>query len=490
MAAARRSRRRRRREARSLDIVSSTSQAPAAHRRADARRNRGGPLASDPPRRAAEPDARPDRPQAPSPEPDDPHPPGSTDEPSGSGSLAAAWSALDASGTRWLLLRGDADGRDGDIDLLIHPADIGPAGAALARAGWSALRAIGHHGHRFYRTYDTTADRWLTIDAVTELAFGRGASRALDGAAAGVLERRDRMTRPARPAADDAFWTLLLHVLLDKGGTDAARAAILRGLVAAARIDGPLASRIDALGGRGTADRLVGLVTGSDLAGAAAAGRNLARRWGRATAGTTLHRLARHAILSRLRKPHTALRRRGIDVTVLGPDGAGKSTVAAALSSSLPFPTRTIYLGLYAAGLDGVRHFGLARRLARVWRGWLAGAWHRLRGRLVVYDRHALDARLGRSPRGPKARIRRWLLTHALPEPDLVLILDAPAELLFARKGEHDVATLDAQRRGYLALAAALRHAEIVDATRPADDVRRDATARVWRRMGEGGRGG
>jgi thymidylate kinase len=109
---------------------------------------------------------------------------------------------------------------------------------------------------------------------------------------------------------------------------------------------------------------------------------------------------------------------------------------------------------------------------------------------VVVYDRHAFDAVLAPSRSTPKARLRRWVLLHAIPGPALVLILDAPAELLFARKGEHDVATLDAQRRGYLALAGRLRRAEILDATRDPEAVRRDAVARTWRRLaGGGGRG-
>ena len=121
-----------------------------------------------------------------------------------------------------------------------------------------------------------------------------------------------------------------------------------------------------------------------------------------------------------------------------------------------------------------------------MWRGWLLGRWHRLRGRLVVYDRHALDARIGKPGRTAKARVRRWILGHAIPEPDLVLVLDAPAEVLFARKGEHDVATIADQRQGYLDLAGRLRHAQIVDVSRDADAVRRDVTARIWRRMTAG----
>jgi thymidylate kinase len=108
----------------------------------------------------------------------------------------------------------------------------------------------------------------------------------------------------------------------------------------------------------------------------------------------------------------------------------------------------------------------------------------------VIYDRHALDAVAARSATTPKARLRRWILGHAIPRPELVIVLDAPAEVLYARKGEHTVALLDEQRRGYLELARDFRSAEVVDATRSADAVRRDITARTWRRLARGDRRG
>jgi thymidylate kinase len=257
-------------------------------------------------------------------------------------------------------------------------------------------------------------------------------------------------------------------------------------LIGDARPDGTIGRRVDALGGPRTAQRLIELVAAEATGAALDEGRRLGRRWAQARGTDAIARRARQAVLRRLRKPHTALRRRGIDVAVLGPDGAGKSTLAAALVATFPVPTRTIYLGLYGAGLANASRLGFVRRLARLWRGWLAGLWHRLRGRVVVYDRHAFDTLIASTRRSPKARLRRWALLHAIPDPALVLVLDAPAELLFERKGEHDVATLDAQRRGYLALADRLRSAEVVDAIREPDAVRRDAVARTWRRLAAG----
>jgi thymidylate kinase len=107
-----------------------------------------------------------------------------------------------------------------------------------------------------------------------------------------------------------------------------------------------------------------------------------------------------------------------------------------------------------------------------------------------VYDRHALDARIPGSHVGARSRVRRWILAHAIPPPELIVVLDAPAEVLFARKGEHDVATLEAQRGGYAEIAREFAGAQLVDAGRDADLVRRDVTARTWRRLAQGYRGG
>jgi thymidylate kinase len=398
----------------------------------------------------------------------------------------AAWIALDAAAIRWALLRGRADGRDGDIDVLVDPADAPALDRVLATVGFARLAAIGHADHRFYRAYDEATDRWLTLDIVTELAFGPGAWLELPGAAQAVLDSRTDAVDGWRLRPDDAFWALLLHDLLDRRDLPPAHGDDLQRLVHEARADGSIGRRIDALAGPGSAWRLIGFIGDGSTEAALSDGRRLGRRWARSTRAKALRRRVRQIVLRRLRKPHTALRRRGIDVAVLGPDGAGKSTLAASLAATLPVPTRTIYLGLYGAGLASAGRLGFIRRVARLWRGWGIGLWHRLRGRVVVYDRHAFDAVLAPARSTAKGRVRRWALLHAIPDPALVLILDAPAELLFARKGEHDVAILDAQRRGYLALAARLRSAEVVDATRDPEAVRRDAVARTWRRLAGG----
>lgn len=162
----------------------------------------------------------------------------------------------------------------------------------------------------------------------------------------------------------------------------------------------------------------------------------------------------------------------------MGPDGAGKSTLIANLERSFPLPVLSIYMGLYqgeetrAPGRVTLPGVALLTNIARQHLRWLRGLRHRLRGGLVVFDRYTYDALLptGR-PLSRLGRLRRGLLGHACPPPDLVIVLDAPAEVLFARKGEHDLELLDLHRRGLLELAGRLSHAVVVDASQDSDAV-------------------
>lgn len=86
------------------------------------------------------------------------------------------------------------------------------------------------------------------------------------------------------------------------------------------------------------------------------------------------------------------------------------------------------------------------RHLTLLARGY-AAAW---RGHTVLCDRHPIEALATAPRRTPSgARLERLIARWLVPWPDAVIVLDAPAELLFERKREHPVAVLERWRRAY-----------------------------------------
>jgi thymidylate kinase len=413
------------------------------------------------------------------------------DDADGLDPFARAGQALDDAAVRWLRLRDRAGGMEDD--LLILPVDLAAARLVLAGVGFREVRHPGRGSHRAFFGYDEATDGWPKLDVVTGLDFGRWQEWRTD-LAEGVVARRERGSDGARPASDDAFWTLLLHELLDRPGAIPHRADRLRELAASARPDGPGAHVVAGILPPGwSPERVIGTAAAGDQDALAGLGRALAAGWTRRSPVATRWRRFTAKLRRRLDAGDPPFIRRGLTVALLGPDGAGKSTLSERLGTGGPLRVRRVYLGLYGgsrraalAGSDArpatrfrFPGLGTVRRVGAMWRGWLVGAVGVRRGRLVVFDRHPYDARLGDSGRGLR-RIRRAILGHALPAPDVVIVLDAPAELLFARKPEHPVERIDDQRRRYLALARDLPATAVVDVSGPLDDVARRITAIVW----------
>jgi thymidylate kinase len=112
-------------------------------------------------------------------------------------------------------------------------------------------------------------------------------------------------------------------------------------------------------------------------------------------------------------------------------------------------------------------------------------AGHRRRGRLVLLDRYTLDADLPSDSLDLKGRISAKLARRTNAEPDLMLLLDGPVELMYARKGEHGVAELQVRRDAYLAMAKRLPQMVIIDAQQSRDEVRWEATEFIWERWSQ-----
>jgi thymidylate kinase len=175
----------------------------------------------------------------------------------------------------------------------------------------------------------------------------------------------------------------------------------------------------------------------------------------------------------------------GMLVAIMGTDGAGKSTLSDGLAASFILPVSRYYAGLYPAGRRRYRApgLGLAALLLRLFRMRVAGTVMRQRGRLVLFDRYAYDALLPLPPGSSlKSRLRRALLARSAPVPDLLVVLDAPVEVLHGRRREHPVEVVEAHRRFYAVLARTVPNAVVVDASPDADAVRRAVTALIWHR--------
>jgi thymidylate kinase len=344
---------------------------------------------------------------------------------------------------------------------------------------------------------------------VSEVAYGQPVHALRTELARGCLAHRRRHGDVYIPGSEDELVTLLLHCVLDKGGFAPERwqrLVALRGEIADPRyLDKLLAANWST---EQPWPRLAALLERGDQQALLAERGAVARRLARRDFLGTLRRRVGGRVLRKLDRWAGLLRPRALAVALLAPDGAGKTTLANELTRTFYMPSRYIYMGMNleasTVGLPTTRWLhaqgapsgGAARlplrALARGLRfpNTLIEQWYRaavgyyslVRGRLVIFDRFVYDTLLGSKERmSLKTRLRRRLLTLGAPKPDLVVLLDAPGEVLYARKGEHSPAVLEQQRQGYLRLLPHLPQMVVVDATRNTDEVRRQVTSLIWR---------
>jgi thymidylate kinase len=134
----------------------------------------------------------------------------------------------------------------------------------------------------------------------------------------------------------------------------------------------------------------------------------------------------------------------------------------------------------------------LTHRLAEEWYRQLFSWFCQMRGYVVLYDRHFLfDFAIAVDDESHESRTRwlhRWCVRHAYPQPNLVIYLDAPAEVLFARKGEWGLEALERRRQAFLQLGKQTPNFVRVDATQPLDEVYAEVTHHILEFMRNRGR--
>ncbi|MFZ9935720.1 MAG: hypothetical protein ACO3JG_01535 [Luteolibacter sp.] len=181
-------------------------------------------------------------------------------------------------------------------------------------------------------------------------------------------------------------------------------------------------------------------------------------------------------------------------LSFLGCDGSGKSAVIAGVTERLRAQGVTVVLGHWRpVALDGMNtaagghgHFNAddphgqvlrgtlssVLKLGWLWLNWWGGWWNYLRKAsmdgVVLFDRYHADLLV--DPRRYRYGGPMWLARLAsrlMPQPDVVVFLDAEPEVLLARKQEVSLEALAKAREKYLELCAGNTRFQVVDATRP-----------------------
>ncbi len=436
--------------------------------------------------------------------------------------LRRVFAALDQAAITYSLLRGfeelERPAERSEVDLLVSPEHLPLLAQTLAEKGFVALPAWGHAPHYFFVAYDRAAGAWLKFDVVTDLRYGSPFRTLRLDLAETCLRRRQRREFVYVLSPADEFFTLFLHCLLDKGNFREARRDRLIELGRELRDDEVQAKSVAEYFERYLApiitwDMLTKALAAEEWPSLLKRRRAVARRFFWRNPVMSAWRQISTIVLRRIRPLLFALRQRGFSVALLAPDGAGKSTLAKELTRDAYLRARLIYMGTNidasTVGLPTTRWLheqlksrrngatkkksppriilkgaAFVNRLVEQWYRAGVAIGHLLRGRLVVFDRYIYDSWLNKPPATAWKRLRRKLFESLCPRPDLVILLDAPGQMLFERKGEHTPEWLEKQRRAYLALQDHVPQMRIVDATQQAEAVKREVTAMIWRQQG------
>ncbi len=198
-------------------------------------------------------------------------------------------------------------------------------------------------------------------------------------------------------------------------------------------------------------------------------------------------------------------------VVLCGADGSGKSTIAEAIIPALsctfsPRKGRRFHWKppVFSASRQAERapvtdpHEKPPRNpvvslfyFAMHWIEFFLGSHLRIRpatfrGGLVLIDRYYYDFLVDQ--RRYRLRLPRWLIRAGLfflKKPDLVLLLDAPAEVLQSRKQEVDLAETRRQRQTYLEMIRTLPNGHVINAAQSPPEVVRDIKKLILQFMTE-----
>ena len=212
-----------------------------------------------------------------------------------------------------------------------------------------------------------------------------------------------------------------------------------------------------------------------------------------------------------------------ITVALVGADGSGKTTVSRWLLENLPLPAKYLYMGVnsnsgslvlpttqllrmirrargikprygppdparvkappknriirWALSLKSLA--GMINQIAEEWLRQVVVWYYQRRGFVILLDRHiyldcyAHEIAGDATGRPLHKRLHGWMLKNYFPRPDLVICLDAPAEVLVDRKKEGTLELRERRRQEYLDLSHVVDNFAVVDAAQSEDEVAR-----------------
>ncbi|MGA8264403.1 MAG: hypothetical protein WB779_08190 [Ignavibacteriaceae bacterium] len=211
-------------------------------------------------------------------------------------------------------------------------------------------------------------------------------------------------------------------------------------------------------------------------------------------------------------------------VAIIGQDGAGKTTISSLVLEKLPLKMKYIYMGrnvessnimlptswvihyykIYkykktheGLNFDNAKKFSLheldknrkvdtrgkiaatlrlLNRLVEEWFRLTISWYYQLLGYVVIYDRHFIfdylpDPKDTYSKHRLTTKFHNWTLNNLYEKPGLIIFLNAPAEVLFSRKGEATLDYLKAKNDVFLNTGKKMPNFKIVDASKPLDQV-------------------
>ena len=220
-------------------------------------------------------------------------------------------------------------------------------------------------------------------------------------------------------------------------------------------------------------------------------------------------------------------------IAIIGQDGAGKSTISKMVIDNLDLKLKYIYMGRNAESgnfnlpttklihllkiyeykkknkiieFDKAKKLSLheldknrkkdirgplgaflrmCNRLLEEWFRLFVSWFYQLRGYIVLYDRHfifdyAIDPEnQNLSNLRLTDKIHIWILNHLYEKPSLVIFLNAPGNVLYARKGEATIEYIEQKNKLFMRIGSKMPNFVSVDASQPIEKVFHDVKDEV-----------